>query len=329
MQAQTAARGPASAQPHPATNPSAASAADGSHSCSLCEGREDETPPEVYAVRPGGPPNAPGWTVRVVPNKYPLLAPDGGGNPPDSLEHGRGDPDLLVSGPAGGSHEVIVHAPRHQLSLVELDPEQFLAAIDAWRARLSAHEGAAYVHVSVNEGKQAGASLEHTHAQLYALPFVPALVARERERFTAHHNRTMGGCLLCDLLQEEVRRRDRVVAMDDHAVVLAPYASRMPFELQLVPRRHERSFVDSDPRAAALLQEALATLKRVLGGSPPPLNLWLRTAPKDASHFHWHIDVVPRTTQLAGLELGTGVAVNVRAPEEAAAELRGAAGSSS
>ena len=94
----------------------------------------------------------------------------------------------------------------------------------------------------VNEGHAAGASLEHSHAQLYALDCVPALVAREREHFTAHNTRTMGGCLLCDLLQEEVRRRERVVAVDDDAVLLAPFASRMPYELQLVPRRHEPSF---------------------------------------------------------------------------------------
>src|SRR5439155_24309763 len=131
----------------PASDPAAAQPADGSCSCPLCEGREHETPPEVYAVRPSGPANGPGWTVRVVPNKYPLLAPESGGDPPASLEHGRGDPDLLVSGPARGNHEVIVHDPQHHLSLGDLGPDQFSAAIAAWRARLSAHEGAAYVHV--------------------------------------------------------------------------------------------------------------------------------------------------------------------------------------
>jgi UDPglucose--hexose-1-phosphate uridylyltransferase len=305
--------------------PAASGANGSSSSCPLCEGRESETPPEVYAIRASGLPDSPGWMVRAVPNKYPLLAPERGVEATDPLEHGRGEPDLLASGSANGAHEVIVHAPEHHLSLADLEPDQFSAAIQAWRARISAHDDAPYVHLSVNEGRRAGASLEHTHAQLYALPFVPALVARERERFTAHNTRTMGGCLLCDVLQEEVRRRERVIAVDDDAVVLAPYASRTPFEVQLVPRRHERSFIESDLRPAALLQDALLRLRRVLGGSPPPLNLWVRSAPKDAGHFHWHIDVIPRTTQLAGLELGTGVAVNVCAPEQAAAELRDAA----
>ena len=175
----------------------------------------------------------------------------------------------------------------------------------------------------VNEGQAAGASLEHTHAQAYGLGFVPTVVARERERFTAHNTRTMGGCLLCDLLQEEVRRRERVIALDDEAVLLAPYASRMPYELQLVPRKHEPSFADAGESGAALLHDGLGRLRRHLG-APPPLNLWVRTAPRGAENFHWHIDVVPRLTQLAGFELGTGVNVNIVAPERAAAELRGA-----
>jgi UDPglucose--hexose-1-phosphate uridylyltransferase len=174
----------------------------------------------------------------------------------------------------------------------------------------------------VNEGPAAGASLEHTHAQLYGLPFVPALIARERERFAAHNTRTMGGCLLCDLLQEEVRRRERVVAVDDTAVLLAPFASRAPFELQIVPRAHAASMAQAEPLPHAMLGEAMRRLAQLFG-STPPLNIWVRSAPRGADHFHWRIDIVPRTTQLAGLELGAGIGVNVHAPERAAADLRG------
>jgi UDPglucose--hexose-1-phosphate uridylyltransferase len=131
----------------------------------------------------------------------------------------------------------------------------------------------------------------------------------------------MGGCLLCDLLQEEVHRRERLIAVDDEAVLLAPYASRMPYELQLVPRRHEPSFADAAETGARLLLDALGRLRKTLG-APPPLNLWVRTAPRGVGTFHWHIDVVPRLTELAGFELGTGVHVNIVAPERAAAELR-------
>jgi UDPglucose--hexose-1-phosphate uridylyltransferase len=293
--------------------------------CPLCVGRESMTPPETYAVRPdGGPPDSPGWLVRAVPNKYPVLAAESSdGDVSDPLAHGRGDPDLHAVGPAQGPHEVIVHSPDHLASLARLGIEQLDRAIDAWRARLAAHSSAAYLHLIVNEGPAAGASLEHTHSQLYGLPFVPAAVARERERFTAHNTRTMGGCLLCDLLQEEVRARERVVAVDEQAVLLAPFASRVPFELQLVPRGHSLSLVEDGGSYAAILLEGLGKLERVLGGLPP-LNLWLRTAPSGAEHFHWRIDIVPRLTVLAGLELGAGVAVNIYPPERAAAELRDA-----
>jgi UDPglucose--hexose-1-phosphate uridylyltransferase len=290
--------------------------------CPLCEGRESWTPPETWALRPGGgAPDTPGWLVRAVPNKYPLLTPDGAEEPVDPLSGGRGDPQLFSSAPATGAHEVIVHSPEHVSSMSDLSAEQTALAMGGWRQRAGALGDSAYVHIMVNEGQAAGASLEHTHAQAYGLGFVPTVVARERERFTAHNTRTMGGCLLCDVLQEEVRRRDRVVAIDDDAVLLAPYAARMPYELRLVPRKHERSFADAAETGAALLHDGLNRLRRHLGAQPP-LNLWVRTAPRGADNFHWHIDVVPRLTQLAGFELGTGVNVNIIAPERAAAELR-------
>jgi UDPglucose--hexose-1-phosphate uridylyltransferase len=293
--------------------------------CPFCAGHEDQTPPELWALRPNdGAPDSGGWIVRAVPNKYPILvsdADDSDGR--DPLEHGRGDPDLFSSTIASGAHEVIVHAPQHLLSMTSLPSEQFTRAIEGWRERLRVHADASWVHVMVNEGIGAGASLPHTHAQLYALPFVPALVARERERFTAHHTRTMGSCLLCDLLREEVRLRERVVAIDDRAVLIAPYASRTPYELQLVPRAHAHSLAEAEAASANLLHEGLSRLRTVLG-STPPLNLWLRTAPRGSEHYHWRIDIVPRLTQLAGLELGAGIAVNVYPPERAAAELRDA-----
>jgi UDPglucose--hexose-1-phosphate uridylyltransferase len=210
--------------------------------------------------------------------------------------------------------------------MTELDVEQFARAVDGWRERSRAYAGTACTHVMVNEGHAAGASLEHTHAQLYALDFVPALIARERERFTAHNTRTMGSCLLCDLLQEEVRIRERVVAVDDDAVLLAPFASRSPYELQLVPRRHEQSFAAAEATGARLLHAGLMRLKERLG-AVPPLNLWVRSAPRGAEHFHWHVDVVPRLTRLAGFELGTGLGVNIVPPERAAQELGGGAAS--
>ncbi len=285
------------------------------------EGHENQTPPEVYAVRPdGGPPNGPGWRVRVVPNLYPALAGDES-LVPDPLAAGRGEPELFAARPAAGAHEVIVNSPRPVSSLLELELYEVAEAMAVWRARMAAHADAACVHVIVNEGQEAGASLPHTHAQLYALPFVPAAVARERERFTAYSDRTHGRNLLEDLVQEEVRRRERLVAVDEEAVAICPFASRVPFQVQLIPRRPTARFEDDGPLGAALLRGVLRRLAAILGALPP-LNMWVRTAPRGARQFCWRIDVLPRLAHLAGLEVGTGVHLNVLAPERAAERLR-------
>jgi UDPglucose--hexose-1-phosphate uridylyltransferase len=321
----------------------------------FAEGHEDRTPPELYALRPGGgPPNSPGWTVRVVPNLYPALTPadpddadgkpgsgagaelgtgaelgagdatrtDPGAGPTEiPAEPARGKPELFTALPATGAHEVIVNGPQPVLSLADLPVEQVLAAVEVWRARMRVHAGCAYSQLIVNERREGGASLPHTHAQLYALNFVPAVVARERERANAYTTRTMGQNLLGDLLAEEVRLRERIVAIDEEAVLLAPYASQLPFQLMLVPRRPRARFEDDGPTGAALLHDGLRRLARLLGSSPP-LNLFIRTAPLGAEHFCWRIDVLPRLTHLAGLELSTGLNLNIVAPEHAATLLR-------
>ncbi|HVF78615.1 MAG TPA: DUF4921 family protein [Solirubrobacteraceae bacterium] len=282
----------------------------------FAEGHENHTPPELFALRPdGGPADGPGWTVRVVPNRYSALT--AGAGEPERDPH----PELFTTLPARGAHEVIVNSPEPVTSLCDLSVKQVSAAVEVWRGRMRAQPGAAYVHLCVNERIEGGATQPHTHAQLFALRFVPADVARERERFGAHAMRTMGGNLLEDLIQEEVRRRDRIVAIDDEAVLSCPYASRHEYALMITPRRRRERFEDDGPTAAALLHDALSRLRRRFGASPP-LNLWIRTAPRDADRFCWRIDIVPRLTHDAGLELGTGVHLNTIAPERAAAELR-------
>jgi UDPglucose--hexose-1-phosphate uridylyltransferase len=288
----------------------------------FAEGHEDRTPPELYALRPtGSAPNSPGWTVRVVPNLYPALDPGEPGGEAEEHAGRRGEPDLFVSMPATGAHEVIVNAPQSVLSLAELSAEQVVAAAETWRERMRAHAGSSYLQLIVNERREAGASLPHTHAQLYALNFVPASVARERERAAAYTTRTMGQNLLGDLVAEEVRRRERIVAIDEEAVLIAPYASRLPFQLMLAPRVPRARFEDAGASGAALLHDGLTRLARHLGSSPP-LNLWVRTAPLGAEDFCWRIDVMPRLTHLAGLELSTDLNLNIVAPEDAAAALR-------
>ena len=315
----------------------------------FAEGHEERTPPELYAMRPGGgAADSPGWTVRVVPNLFPALTPDageedGGGGEGDHAGGSDGgdaggstataaewsgpargpvNSELFIALPARGAHEVIVNSPQPVLSLAELPAEQVGAAVEVWRARMRAHEDAAYVQLIVNERREAGASLPHTHAQLYSLDFVPADVARERERAGAYATRTLGHDLVEDVIAEEVRRGERIVAIDDEAVLLAPYASRLPFALMLAPRRPAPRF-ETDTAGASLLYDGLSRLARLLGSSPP-LNLWVRTAPRGVDRFCWRIDIAPRLTHLAGLELSTGLNLNIVAPEHAASLLRDA-----
>ena len=287
----------------------------GAAGCPFCEGSEAKTPPEVYAVRPeGGEPDSPGWTSRVVPNLYPALGEGDDTSRPDS------NPDLFASRPAVGAHEVLINAPEHATAMAELSEDRFLGAVATWRERMRAHAEAAYVQVVVNEGAGAGASLPHTHAQLYALPFVPAAVARERERAGAYGERTAGGGLLGDVLVEEVRRKERLVAIDDEAALICPWASRSPYELRVVPRRAAPRFED-DEGGAAMVRTAMRALAERFGG-PPELNLWVATAPRGADAFCWHVDIAPRLTVKAGFELGAGVDINIYPPERAAADLR-------
>ena len=274
--------------------------------------------------------------MRSVPNLYPVLGRHAAGkmqhaegetglsSSADPLADSRrtGDPDLFASQPAEGSHEVIVSTPRHETSLAGLSEAELAVAVGAWRERMRViGDDASYVHLIVNEGPLAGASLEHTHAQLYGLRFVPAEIARERERTAAYHERTMGSHLLGDVATEEVRRRERLVAIDDEAILICPWASRSPFELRIVPRRPAPSFEAEGEAGAAMLGTALRALAGVFG-TLPQYNLWIRTAPRRTEEFCWHIDLLPRLTIRAGFELGTGVDINTYPPERAASDLR-------
>ena len=193
--------------------------------------------------------------------------------------------------------------------------------MEAWRERMRAHAGAACRHLIVNERAEAGASLPHTHAQLYALGFVPAAIARERERFSAHAVRTMGSNLLGDLVQEEVRRRVRIVAIDDEAVLMAPWASQVLFQLMLAPRRPVARFEDDGPSGAALLHDGLSRLRRPARRLPAAEPVGAHRAP-GAEHFCWRIDVLPRLAHRAGLSSAPACSCARCRPRTAAAQLK-------
>lgn len=281
------------------------------------EGRESETPSEVDAERPGGgPADGPGWLTRVVPNRYPLLGAEPLAAEPEAV------PDLFRAVPAAGAHEVVIQSPGPVRCLAELPAEQLERVVAMWQRRMRAHAGAPARHLMVNEGPEAGASQPHTHAQLVVLPFVPALMARERERAEAYAVRMQGASLAGDYLQEEVRRGHRVVAVDDDCVLVAPWASRGGFHLTILPRRTALRFEDEpEGMASGMLFEALRRLG-VRFGAPPPMNLWIRTAVSGAERTSWRIELLPALFYAGGVELGTGIDVCTVAPEQVAAELR-------
>jgi UDPglucose--hexose-1-phosphate uridylyltransferase len=274
--------------------------------CPFCEGRERATPPETFALGPPGrPADAPGWRVRVVPNKFPAFGP--------WSDEGDRTTGLFARRAARGRQEVVIHSPRHVRTLADLSVRELGWVAEAWQARAAAaHEqGFPYMQALVNEGIPAGASLQHSHSQLVWLAEEPPLVAQERQVQAEE-----GGCVLCRVLTEELEQRIRVVSEREGLVLLCPFAGRQPYELLVAPRDCE-----SDPFASELLGSALALvaegLRRLrVAEGPVPVNVWLHAS------GHWHLEIVPRLTVLAGLELGSGYFVNTLTPESAAGVLR-------
>ena len=217
--------------------------------------------------------------------------------------------DLFWAAPAVGSHERLPFPGAKPI--VALTAEELETTLEVWRERMRAHADAACIHLAVEPGDSA--------AQLYALDFVPQLIARERERFGAYATRTMGGNLLADLVQEEVKRRERIVAIDDDTVLMAPFGSRVPYQLLIAPRRGRLKFEDDGPTGAAMLHDAL---RRLEVKAVAPAHVFVRTAPSGAEYFSWRIEILPATMQTSGLELATGLELNPVPPEQAAAELK-------
>ncbi len=266
----------------------------------------------------GGAPDTPGWSVRVVPNRFPLLARDAPTPEPEA------QPQLFGAAAADGAHEVIVQAPGAVVSLAQLDLPQLERVMTMWQRRLVAHADAPARHLFVNDRPGAGATQLHTHGQLVTLPAVPAQLARERERADAYHQQTMGADLTADYLQEEVRRGERIVAIDDEVVLLAPWASRSAYALTLLPRTSARRYEEQSPAiGAAMLHRALGAL-RTRFDEVPPLTLSLRTAVLGAERTCWRMELIPALAPPGGMEIGLALPVCAVAPERAAQELRDA-----
>jgi UDPglucose--hexose-1-phosphate uridylyltransferase len=286
--------------------------ADRSKPCPFCPGNEEATPPALETYGPSG-----GWLVRVVPNLYPAFE----GDQPFVVEH-RGP--VFTQATAGGIHEVFVLSPDHDADWAEVSEEQAGLIMAALRDRIEEHAqmpGLRYSQAIVNAGREAGASLEHPHGQLLGMSFVPRELAEEQAGFS----RFAGRCLLCTTIDAEEDAGHRVVFADERVVVVCPFWSGMPFEMLVIPRVHGPHLYRSSPQdvvaAGRALRLALGQLKHRVGDVA--YNLVFHSAPYRAPEpFHWHVHVWPKLTTLAGFELGTGVLINVVAPEQAAEELR-------
>ena len=291
-------------------------------SCAFCAGHEDKTPPEIVAGRPpGGRPNTPDWSYRVVPNKWPALRIEG------ELEASA---EGLYDRMEGiGAHEVVIETPDHAATMATMPLDTIADVLLAFRERvldLKKDGRFQYILVFKNHGEAAGASLEHPHSQLIALPIIPLMVEEELSGSAAYYARKER-CVWCDIVRQERRDRRRLIAEGDGFVVLAPFAPRFPFETWILPDRHRPAFEESDVDdlrgLAGVLQDFLRRMNRLL--NDPPFNFMLHTAPLHESgldHFHWHLEVIPKLTRVAGFEWGSGFFINAVPPEEAATALR-------
>lgn len=311
------ARRPMDLSPHSPPRPPPVS------NCPLCPENENRTPGEIAAIRPPGEAaNSPGWTVRVIPNLFPAL---------QSESSGKGESEGLLKWVAGrGAHEVVVESPLHDRGLGDHSLQHLTDLLRVCRDRLRElmdDPDHAYVQLFKNHGEAAGASLTHPHIQILATPVCPDAINREANAFRLHQER-QGGCLLCDLIRTEIESGRRVLRAGKAFIAMAPFASRVPFEILIAPRAHLESFQDLDPAAltslAGILKEQLGRVKEKL--QDPPYNLALHTAPNSrfrTGPYHWHLEILPRLVRLGGFEWGTGMYINPVPPEEAAKILLG------
>jgi UDPglucose--hexose-1-phosphate uridylyltransferase len=289
--------------------------------CPFCAGNERTTPREVLAYRDSGQPNEPGWRLRVVPNKFPALQIEG-----DLNKQGEGMFDKMSG---LGAHEVIIESPDHNASLASLPGRAMEEVLWAYRDRmedLKKDRRFQYTLIFKNEGLTAGATLEHSHSQLIALPIVPIQVQEEIEGSRKHYG-LKERCIFCDIIRQELQSRSRVVMETQAFVALAPFAPRFPFETWLMPKRHISCFscsTDEDFKDLAfLLQDTLRRIDKAL--SSPPYNYVIHTSPfkeEINDYYHWHIELMPKITTVAGFERGSGFYINPTPPEEAAKFLR-------
>ncbi|MCX7990828.1 MAG: galactose-1-phosphate uridylyltransferase [Proteobacteria bacterium] len=297
--------------------------------CSFCEGKENETPPETLAYRRSGTiPNGPGWWIRTFKNKDSALIPD------EELDRRPVGIYDMVTG--YGVQEIIVETPEHRTQLEELPFNQVRDVLWSFKERISslkANKGFKYVLVFKNFGLGTFGSMEHSHSQILATPIMPRKIKDELIQAKLYYS-DKERCIFCDVIKQEIRQKERVIYETEHFVVIAPYASNSPYEMFIFPRVHSALYEDITPTLANDLTDTLIiTLKKLSKVlSAPPYTLVIHTAPNFVPRpgywgtvqydYHWHIEISPRLFRLSGLEWGTGFFFNPIMPEEASIELK-------
>ena len=291
--------------------------------CPLCPGNESTTPSEVLAYRYDhrNEKNSSNWLVRVVPNKYPALIIEG-----DLDKEGEGLYDRMNG---IGAHEVIIESPNHGDAFSYLPPDRMILVFKAFLDRIKDLENDPrfrYVMVFKNFGKAAGASLEHSHSQLIALPILPRMIVSELAGALSYY-KYKERCIFCDIIRQEIQQDVRVVCQNDHFITITPFAPRTPFEMWILPKRHSSAYQKEDDFKFTFLTDIFSETLRRLDACIPniPYNFVLHTQPlrsAEIEHFHWHFEIVPKLTSIAGFECGSGFYINPMPPEEAATYLR-------
>src|SRR3989338_2762224 len=290
--------------------------------CPFCPGNEHMTPPEIFAHREGETkPNLPGWQTRVIPNKFPALRVEG-----DIDRVGLGMYDMMNG---IGAHEVIIENPDHNRELCDLTDHEVEKVIWAYRNRsldLKGDKRFKYILIFKNYGASAGATLEHPHSQLIALPIIPKRVGEEL-RWAERYYEYRGRCVFCDMIHQEIEERERIIAENKSFIAFAPFVSRFPFEFSIFPKIHgaEFSYIQKEEVVdlARILKETLLRMKLALKDTS--YNFIIHTSPidyREEADYHWHIEVMPRLGRTAGLEWRTGFYLNQTPPEIAAWALR-------
>ncbi|GAB4170889.1 MAG: galactose-1-phosphate uridylyltransferase [Calditrichia bacterium] len=285
--------------------------------CPFCPGNEDKTPPAITQV----PDEAGNWKIRVVPNKYPALRVEGELN-----RRGIGVYDMMEG---IGAHEIVIETPEHDKDLVDLDYNHIRNIFQIFKQRindLKNDQRLKYVMVFKNHGNEAGASLEHSHSQLIATPVVPKRVHEELQGAKRYYE-FKERCIFCDLIYQEIKEEERVVLNDEHFLAIAPFASRFPFETWILPKNHRSNYEQTGDEyfihLASVVKNLISRLNKALNA--PAYNFLIHTGPlreNTGEYYHWHIEIIPKLTLVAGFEWGTGFYINPTSPEDAAEYLK-------